>query len=82
MNSIDLAGYVAASLVFLAFSMKGIIPLRIVALGSNISFLIYASGLHLMPIVILHLALIPVNCWRLWEVVRKDRPHVRYLTRS
>jgi hypothetical protein len=74
-NSIDFIGYFAASLVFLAFSMKGIVPLRVVAICSNICFLVYGFGLHLTPIIILHLALIPMNGWRLWEAVRKRNWH-------
>jgi hypothetical protein len=61
MNMIDLVGYLAASLVFLAFFMKGIAPLRLIALGSNFCFICYAVSLHLIPIVVLHLALIPVT---------------------
>ena len=59
MNMIDLVGYLAASLVFLAFFMKGIVPLRLIALGSNFRLICYAFSLHITPIVVLHLALIP-----------------------
>jgi hypothetical protein len=70
---VDLAGYVACSLVFLTFYMKGMIPLRLVALCSNVAFLVYACTLHLLPIVILHGALIPVNVCRLIAARRGDR---------
>jgi hypothetical protein len=62
---VDLAGYIACSLVFLTFYMKGMVPLRLLALSSNVAFLIYAFALHLAPIAILHSALIPVNIIRL-----------------
>jgi hypothetical protein len=62
---VDLAGYIACSLVFLTFYMKGMVPLRLAALCSNVAFLIYAFALHLAPIAILHSALIPVNIIRL-----------------
>jgi hypothetical protein len=35
---VDLAGYIASSLVFLTFYMRGMIPLRLVALCSNVAF--------------------------------------------
>jgi hypothetical protein len=70
---VDLAGYIASSLVFLTFYMKGMIPLRLVALCSNVAFLVYAGALHLLPIVILHGALIPVNVHRLITALRGDR---------
>jgi hypothetical protein len=70
MNMLDLVGYLAAAMVFIAFYMKDMVLLRVVALGSNVAFLVYALGLHLVPVATLHMALVPVNCWRLWEVIR------------
>jgi hypothetical protein len=70
---VDLAGYIASSLVFLTFYMKGMIPLRLVALCSNVAFLIYAFALHLAPIAILHGALIPMNVCRLISFWRGER---------
>jgi hypothetical protein len=69
---VDLAGYIASSLVFLTFYMRGMVLLRLVALCSNVAFLIYAFTLHLAPIVILHGALIPVNVVRLVAALRED----------
>jgi len=45
----DAAGYLASGLVVMAFCMRDIIPLRVVALTSNIAFLIYGIGLGLIP---------------------------------
>jgi hypothetical protein len=69
---VDLAGYIASSLVFLTFYMRGMVLLRLVALCSNVAFLIYAFTLDLAPIVILHGALIPVNVCRLVAALRED----------
>ena len=52
MQRVDLAGYIASSLVFMTFYMRGMVALRLVALCSNVAFLIYAFSLHLAPIVI------------------------------
>lgn len=65
MRWLDVVGYIASALVFLTFYMKRMIPLRLVALCSNVAFLLYALALHLAPIAILHSALIPVNVLRL-----------------
>ena len=46
----DAIGYLAACLVFAAFGMKEMIPLRPVALCSNLAFIIYALGLELTPV--------------------------------
>ena len=72
MRWVDLAGYIASSLVFLTFYMRGMVLLRLVALCSNVAFLIYAFTLDLAPIVILHGALIPVNVCRLVAALRED----------
>jgi hypothetical protein len=69
MSGFEWIGYLASGSVFLAFTMKGIVMVRLFALCSNFAFLTYGIGLHLFPIAALHLALIPVNCWRLWQVL-------------
>jgi hypothetical protein len=69
---VDLAGYIASSLVFVTFYMRGMVPLRLVALCSNVAFLFYAGALHLLPIVLLHGALIPVNVCRLVAALRGE----------
>ena len=60
----DAAGYLASGLVVLAFCMKDIIPLRVVALTSNVAFLTYGIGLGLVPVWLLHATLLHIDCWR------------------
>src|SRR5262249_35339580 len=67
----DAAGYLASGLVVLAFCMKDIIPLRVVALTSNIAFLAYGIGLGLVPVWLLHAILLPINCWRLLQGISR-----------
>jgi hypothetical protein len=63
----DCAGYVAGGLVLAAFSMKDMVPLRLVALCSNLAFITYGCALGLTPIWLLHALLLPVNGCRLVE---------------
>ena len=63
-------GYVAAALVFCTFYMRTMLPLRWLAIASNVAFLTYALALHLWPIVILHGLLLPLNSWRLYQLYR------------
>ena len=58
---VELSGYVASLLVFVAFYMKTMIPLRVVAILSNVAFIAYAIGGHLYPVLILHLVLLPLH---------------------
>jgi hypothetical protein len=69
MNRVDAVGYIASGLVLAAFCMKDMIPLRLVAICSNIAFLTYGLGLGLAPVWLLHAILLPINCWRLWQGV-------------
>ncbi|MEM1378138.1 MAG: cyclic nucleotide-binding domain-containing protein, partial [Pseudomonadota bacterium] len=64
---IDLVGYLAAALVFLTFSMKTLMPLRLIAIASNVAFLVYGFFAALTPILILHGLLLPLNVFRTWE---------------
>ena len=70
----DALGYLASGLVFAAFCMKEIIPLRAVAVGSNLAFLTYGLALGLVPVWLLHAVLLPINCWRLWQGVFSNLP--------
>jgi len=67
MTAWNAIGYLASALVLAAFCMKEMIPLRLVAVCSNIAFLVYGLALGLAPVWLLHAVLLPVNCWRLWE---------------
>jgi hypothetical protein len=67
----DACGYVASGLVLAAFYMKDIVPLRIVALSSNLAFIAYGLALGLTPIWLLHALLVPLNGYRLMEAARR-----------
>lgn len=76
----QVVAWLAAGLVFASFFMKTIVPLRTVAIASNIAFIGYAlMGLHfgvfdkVLPILVLHVALLPLNIARLREVRRSIR---------
>ncbi|MEL6766098.1 MAG: cyclic nucleotide-binding domain-containing protein [Pseudomonadota bacterium] len=66
----ELAGYLASGLVFLTFCMKTLIPLRVVAILSNIAFIAYSWGAGLLPVLILHAALLPLNLVRTAQQIR------------
>ena len=64
-NISDLLGYAAAGLVLVTFSLRSITALRSAAIASNVMFIAYAATAHLMPVLILHALLLPLNFWRL-----------------
>jgi CRP/FNR family cyclic AMP-dependent transcriptional regulator len=63
-------GYLASALVLCTFLTRTMIPLRFVALGSNVAFITYGALLHLYPVLVLHCVLLPVNAWRLREILQ------------
>jgi hypothetical protein len=81
MDATEMAGYLAALLVFLTFYMKTMVPLRIVGICSNVAFVTYAWLGDLHPILILHMILLPLNCIRLREMLRLTR-EVRVVTQG
>jgi hypothetical protein len=70
MNVCDGVGFLAAALVFAAFGMKEMVTLRIVAMCSNVAFIVYGVGLDLAPVWVLHVVLLPMNAWRLMQALR------------
>lgn len=63
----DLLGYAASALVLITFSARSIVTLRLVAIASNLMFIAYAFAASLPPVLALHLLLLPLNAWRLWQ---------------
>jgi hypothetical protein len=57
----EMIGYVASGLIFLAFWMKTMMPLRLVAIASNIAFIAFGTANNLVPILVLHSLLFPLN---------------------
>ncbi|HKX76173.1 MAG TPA: cyclic nucleotide-binding domain-containing protein, partial [Acidimicrobiia bacterium] len=72
-----ISAWIAAVLVFSSFFMKTMIPLRIVAIVSNLAFISYALlgityGIfdRVYPILVLHACLLPLNLLRLRQLTR------------
>ena len=76
MSMIDFLGWSAAALVLTTFYLKTITPLRLVAIASNVLFILFGLLSHTLPIMILHCLLLPLNIWRLVEM-RQLRERVR-----
>lgn len=70
MSLIDAAGFLAGLCVILAFYCTGARPQRGFAIASNLLFIVYAVAQGLAPIAALHAFLLPLNLWRLRQVVR------------
>jgi hypothetical protein len=62
-------GYIAAAFVFATFSMKTMVPLRVVAISSNVLFIAYGYLHPAYPVLLLHVLLLPLNIWRLQQML-------------
>jgi CRP/FNR family transcriptional regulator, cyclic AMP receptor protein len=80
MSWVTLLGYAASAAVLATFCMSTMIPLRVVALASNVLFMSYGYFDHLYPVLLLHALLLSVNGLRLIQFYRlvrdmRETPH-------
>jgi hypothetical protein len=61
----DLLAWTAASCTWLAFVHPGRRVSSGLALAANLSFIAYGCCAALWPVLLLHLAMAPINLWRL-----------------
>jgi hypothetical protein len=69
MSLTNLLGYAAGFLVLLTFSMKTMVPLRVVGIFSNVFFITYAFYASAQPIMVLHSILLPLNIFLLVQIL-------------
>ena len=76
----DVIGLLAGLLTIITFVRRQPIPMRCTAISANVCFLTYAHLDHIMPILVLHGILLPVNILRLSEAMifrwRAPRPPI------
>lgn len=83
-GSHDAIGYLASLFVFGSFGCRTMVPLRMLALASNVAFMTYAARNQLAPVLVLHALLLPTNIVRLWQIMAKRRlaSYVPHLSRT
>jgi CRP/FNR family transcriptional regulator, cyclic AMP receptor protein len=67
---IEALGYLGALLVLSAYSMKTMIPLRIIGLCANGIFIVYGYVAPVYPQLLLHSVLLPLNSLRLYQMLQ------------
>jgi hypothetical protein len=75
MSWIDFVGFGASAMVLATFCMTRMLPLRLLAIMSNILFSAYGYLDNLYPVLLLHLVLLPVNCLRLCQCLTGPLPN-------
>lgn len=61
-------GLLAAALYFASYVVKSMLPLRAIALASNVFFIAYGYVHASLPELVLHSVLLPLNARRIWEI--------------
>lgn len=64
---------IAGGLIVAATFVKTMIPLRWLAVGSNVGFLVYGALAPSLQLLALHALLLPINLWRVAEMIRLTR---------
>ncbi len=64
---------VAGLLVIVSAFVRTMIPLRWLAVGSNVGFIVYGLAQPNPMMVLLHAVLLPVNLWRVGQMVQLTR---------
>ena len=73
MQWIEAFGYLGALMTLATFSMKTMLHLRIVGIVANLAFITYGVLDHVYPVLLLHMTLLPLNVWRLWQLLQMTR---------
>lgn len=66
---VEMIGYAAAAAVATTYSMKAMLPLRIAGIASNVLFILYGALSGTVPVLALHVFLLPLNVWRLYQLL-------------
>jgi hypothetical protein len=71
LQPVDALGLAAALCMLLAFACSNIIVLRLVSMSASVFFILYALAAGLLPILLLHGVLFPLNAIRLVKCMRR-----------
>ena len=83
MHRVDGIGFCASLAVLASFCMTTILPLRILALASNVLFILYGVLGNIYPVLLLHVVLLPINLIKLHQFwARSHRAKVENSGRS
>jgi len=70
---IEIIGWLAAGFTLLTYSQKTMMRLRITGVMANILFITWALAVGVLPPLILHVCLLPLNLYRLLQILRMKR---------
>jgi CRP/FNR family transcriptional regulator, cyclic AMP receptor protein len=73
MHWMESFGYLGALLTLATFSMTTMLRLRMVGIAANLAFIAFGVLDHVYPVLLLHMTLLPLNVWRLHQLLQLTR---------
>jgi hypothetical protein len=70
---IEAVGYAGTGFTIVAYGMKRLLPLRIAGILSSLAFLSYGLLTQSYPLVLMEVALLPINAYRVAEILMEKR---------
>ena len=67
---VEIIGYAGTLATIATYSMRTILPLRVAGIFSSLFYIAYGSILGAWPIVATELVILPLNCFRLYQILR------------
>ena len=71
---VECIGYGGTLATVATYSMKTIVSLRIAGIMSSLFFITYALLVGVWPMLVTEFIILPINCWRLYQVLRPVPP--------
>jgi len=73
MSPVDVVALAAVLTNIAAYAMRTMIPLRVAAISTNVLFIAYSAMSGIVPTLVLHAILLPLNTYRLIQMQRLVR---------
>lgn len=70
---IEIVGWLAVGFTLLTYSQKTMLRLRITGIVANVFFIAWALAVGVLPPLILHACLLPLNLFRLYQILNMRR---------
>jgi hypothetical protein len=70
----EAVGFLGSGFAVLTYWMRDMLPLRIAAVLSCLSFIAYAIAIGSLPLLMMEIVLLPINAYRLLELRRGRQP--------
>jgi hypothetical protein len=73
---IEAIGFVGSGFAILTYWMRDMVSLRIAAVLSCVFFIAYSAMIGSYPLILMELILLPINIYRMLELLRPRRKRV------